>query len=210
MVDYQIRCFWTGKNELSANRKESLWQLQEVSQCEVRVTLGPPPGLPRHPAYPYLSETHKADYLRTCYMHFYGGAYSDVKKTTGSWRPAIDAINEDESIWAVGYPEVPGGVAYLPYVDKWPELIGNGAYVFRSHTPLTSAWYNDMIALLDSKLDALRVNPARHTRDCAEEEGSCYPLEWNEMLGRIFHKWAYIYRDSIRRTLPVPIFTNYR
>ena len=32
-----------------------------------------------HPAYTYLSFTHRADYLRCYFMHHYGGSYSDIK-----------------------------------------------------------------------------------------------------------------------------------
>ena len=40
---------------------------------------------PLHQSFNYLSETHKADYLRTYFMRFHGGGYSDIKKTSGSW-----------------------------------------------------------------------------------------------------------------------------
>jgi hypothetical protein len=213
-----IFCFWTGNNEMSSNRRECLKQLVEKSECSV--TLVTPenlskyilPNEPLHPAFNYLSETHKADYLRTYFMHFYGGAYSDIKRTTGSWRQAIDLLRNDENIWAVGYKEIRGGVAYQPYEDKWNDLIGNCAYIFKPRTPLTYAWHEEMISLLDSKLNDLIKYPAKNPQDSKEKykDGIGYPLEWNEMLGRIFHKWVYKYRDHVDQSLPISIFSNYR
>jgi hypothetical protein len=85
-VSNNIYCFWTGDNEMSQNRLDGLHNLQTVSECEV-ILVTPQnlnqyilPDAPLHPGYKYLSETHKADYLRTYFMHFYGGGYSDIKK----------------------------------------------------------------------------------------------------------------------------------
>ena len=36
---------------------------------------------PLHKSYKYLSEVHKSDYLRTYFMHHYGGGYTDIKNT---------------------------------------------------------------------------------------------------------------------------------
>jgi len=51
---------------------------------------------PLHEAYEYLSETHKADYLRTYFMHFYGGGYSDIKRSSGSWLKAFDDLENSD------------------------------------------------------------------------------------------------------------------
>lgn len=34
------------------------------------------------------------------------------------------------------------------------------------------------------------------------------PIEWNEMLGRIFHRVIYNYKNKILNTLPISIFYN--
>jgi len=164
--------------------------------------------VPLHPSFNYLSETHKSDYLRTYFMNFYGGGYSDVKKTTGSWIKSFNDLKNSD-YWICGYKEINGGVAYGPYVDKWEELIGNGAYICKKQTPLTQEWYNDMITLLDTKLEKLKLNPSTNPQDSGEN-GSGYPIEWNEMLGRIFHKVSYKYKEHLLNTLPISIFTNYR
>jgi len=213
---YTIYVLWTGTNEMSQDRKNALENLKVVSECNV-ILINPSnlsnyikPEHPLHEAYEYLSETHKADYMRTYLMHFYGGGYSDIKKTTGSWKKVYDELlNSDK--WICGYAETEssGGIAYPPLVDKWRELIGNAAYICKPNTPLTNEWYNEMMSLLDMKLEQLKMHPATHPQDKAED-GRGYPIEWNEMLGRIFHRLAYKYKDHVMNTLPISIFTNYR
>lgn len=209
---YNIYCFWTGNNEMSENRKECLNQLIEKSECNV--VLITPQNLqeyidtPLHPSYEYLSETHKADYLRTYFMHFYGGGYSDIKRTTDSWKKYfIDLENSDYFI--CGYKELPNGVAYSPHAQYWNELIGNGAYICKPKTEFTTEWYNEMVAFLDTKVDELKLHPSKHPQD-SKSNTSNYPIEWNEMLGRIFHRVIYKYKDRIMNTLPISIFTDYR
>ena len=209
-----IYCFWTGNNEMSQNRKSCLEQLINTSECRVILVTQQNlheyilPNNPLHPAYEYLSETHKADYLRTYFMHFHGGGYSDIKNTTGSWKKSFIDL-ETNNYWICGYAEIEGGVAYQPYSDKWFELIGNCAYICKPNTKLTSEWYNEMIKLLDMKLPELKLNPSKYPQD-AKSEYSNYPIEWNEMLGRIFHKITYKYKEYILNTLPISIFNNYR
>jgi predicted transcriptional regulator len=65
-----------------------------------------------------------------------------------------------------------------------------------------------MITLLDEKLEDLKQHPATEIRDC-KEKGKGYPIEWNEMLGRIFHRVCYKYKDHIDRSLPPCQFEKY-
>jgi hypothetical protein len=207
-----IYCFWTGDNAMTENREKSIQQLIEVSGCNIILVTKkelPKYILPEHPlheAYEYLSETHRADYLRTYFMNFYGGGYSDIKKTTASWVVSFNELNNSD-YWICGYKEIEGGVAYPPYSDKYNELVGNGAYICKPQTELTKEWYNSMILLLDSKLENLKRNPARFPQDCSES-GYGYPIEWNEMLGRIFHRVSYKYKEYILNTLPIINFNN--
>jgi hypothetical protein len=207
-----IYCFWTGTNEMSDNRQICLEQLKHTSECEVVLVTRENlqdyilPENPLHPAYEFLSETHKADYLRTYFMNFHGGGYSDIKKTTGSWKQHFADLSNNDTYWLCGYPEVNGGVGW--HGGNWEELVGNAAYISKPNTPLTNEWYNEMIALLDTKLPELKVNPSNHPQDCRER--SNYPIEWNEMLGRIFHKVATKYKNHLLRTLPTLILYNYR
>jgi hypothetical protein len=195
---------------MSPQREECLKQFKETCGCNVILITTKNlhdyilPEHPLHPAYQFLSETHKADYLRTYLMHFRGGGYSDIKRTTGSWKQSFDDLQNSE-YWICGYKEIPGGVGYGDG-SRWTELVGNGAYICKPGTPLTTEWYTDMIKLLDTKLERLKQFPAKHPQDC----GGGYPVEWNEMLGRIFHRVAYTHKDKLLNTLPISIFTNYR
>ena len=214
LKSYIIFCFWTENNEMSENRKSHLQSLVQNSNCNV--ILITPLNLdkyilkehPLHPAYQYLSATHKSDYLRTYFMNFYGGRYSDIKGTRDSWKTHFnDLLNSNK--WVCGYPEVNGGVAYNPLIHKWSELVGNGCYICKPNTPFTNEWYNEMIELLDKKMELLKENPATNTRDCFEISKK-YPIEWNEMLGRIFHKYNYKYKEYFSNELPMCICENYR
>ncbi len=49
-----------------------------------------------HQAYAYLSEVNNADYLRTYFMRFYGGGYTDVKMHRGSWVSSFEKLNLNE------------------------------------------------------------------------------------------------------------------
>uniref|UniRef100_A0A6C0I4I0 Uncharacterized protein n=1 Tax=viral metagenome TaxID=1070528 RepID=A0A6C0I4I0_9ZZZZ len=84
--DNIIYCFWTGDNKMSNARIECLNNLRTVSECNVLLITKDNLSnyilndVPLHPSFNYLSETHKADYLRTYFMNFYGGGYSDIKQ----------------------------------------------------------------------------------------------------------------------------------
>jgi FkbM family methyltransferase len=208
-----IYSFWTGSNQMSDNRKRCMEQFKNTSGCTTKLISSEIlneyilDSNPLHPAYQYLSETHKADYLRTYFMHFYGGGYSDIKMTCGDWNDAFKSIEDRPEMLASGYTEMDAGcIAYTPYCQYYKDLIGNGAYIFHPNTDLTKEWYNSMLSLLDSKLEKLKENPAQNPQDCSYP----YPIEWNEMLGRIFHKICYDYKDKLLHTVPYPIFQNYR
>lgn len=213
-MNYNIYCFWTGTNCLTDARKNSLEQLKQITECNiVFITQDNLNDFilndhPLHESYKYLSETHKADYLRTYFMHFYGGGYTDIKKTTGSWKESFDSLYNSDYLMC-GYKEIQGGVAYKPFDNKYESFIGNGAYIFKKNSEFTLLWYTQMIAFLDTKLDALKKCPAKHPRDMAES-GSGYPIQWNEMLGRIFHRILNDYIGRFSNTLPTPLFVNYR
>ena len=214
MMNRNIYVFWTGNNQMSENRHKCLKELIKVSQCNL--ILVTPEILnkyildehPLHPSFNYLSETHKADYLRTYFMRFHGGGYSDIKETTGSWVESFEILEKSDK-WIIGYKEIEGGVAFLPLADKWEELLGNGAYICKSNTPFVIEWYSEMIKLMDKKYSELKKNPATFPQD-NKELNNGYPIEWNEMLGRIFHKVLYSYKDKSLNTLPISIFHSYR
>jgi FkbM family methyltransferase len=216
----RVVSFWTGVNPMSADRLKCLEEFNDLAQMSDHLLIRPDDlrtwilsAAPLHPAYPYLSEVHKADYLRTYFMHFYGGGYTDIKRATQSWGSAWAAFRENRAAEVCGYQEIgPNGVAVGPgtewLADHWQELLGNGAYLVRPNTEFTRAWYGAMIAFLDEKLEALRASPAKSPRD-RNDSGTGYPIGWNEMLGRIFHRVCYDRRDKILIGLPAPVLTGY-
>lgn len=216
---YKLYCFWTGKNKMSEVRTKNL---ESLKNTELEVILITPDNLnkyikePLHEGYEYLSETHKADYLRTYFMHFYGGGYADIKLFKESWLPYMKKL-ENDNIWAIGYKEVPNGPAVLDdnkelsekMKKDYKKLIGNCAYIFKPNTPITQEWYNTMIRKMDDKLNDLKKYPARNPQEIYSKEYP-YPLKWTELLGNIFHPLVYKYTDHIDKSLPSPIINNYR
>ena len=212
-----IFVFWTGNNNLTKNRKESLKQLHTT--CGANIILVTEETLneyilksePLHPAYEFLSFTHRADYLRTYFMNFYGGGYSDIKKTTGCWKESFEKLKNSDK-WIIGFSEPNANcIAGSEELKKeWRHLVSNGCYICKRQSPLTKEWYKDMILLLDGKLQALKKYPASFPQDRAEIANSHYPIEWNEMLGRIFHRICFKYKNKILNTLPRCVLNNYR
>jgi FkbM family methyltransferase len=223
-----IFCVWTGSNALTSNRAEALLSIYRESCCPVlfltqhNIARWEHPEAPFHPAYPFLSETHKADYLRVYLLHHFGGGYTDMKSTSISWTPFFDRLRADENAIGLGYPEIgPQGVAPCgePLESElrreYHKLIGNCAYIFRKQSAFTERWINATHELLDTKLDALRANPAKHPMDqkgvtLPDQTISNYPLRWSEMLGEIFHPLTYEFHDRIIKAEIAPSFQNYR
>jgi len=213
MVSNKLYCFWTGSNEMSYVRKQSLEQLKQMSDMTVVLVTKENlheyilPDHPLHEAYPYLSETHKADYLRTYFMNFHGGGYSDIKPTTGSWKPAYEEFVKSD-YWICGYKIIPEWVVYTPYNEYWQYFLGTGCFICRPNTPFTNDWYKSMTDILDKKLDRIKACPANFPQDCNDGGSgyistSGYPLGWTEILGQVFHKVMFDHRDRVLQTLPI-------
>lgn len=216
-----VYAFWTGRNPMSERRKTCFESLRNT---EARIVLVTPDNLNQyvlpeaqlHPGYEYLSETHKADYLRTYFMHFYGGGYTDIKYSSESWEPSFRLLEQNDNLWAVGFAETAAGVA--PVKDPAMEellrqnadsLIGNGAYIFKPNTPLTRRWYWRMLSVMDEIYEQLKAYPARQPQEVFSNEYP-YPLTWTELLGNVFHPICYEFREHFSRVLPQPNCWDYR
>lgn len=209
-----IYVFWTGKNKMSENRRRCLESIK--SSCKVKVILITPDNLdkyilkdyPLHPGFEYLSLVHKSDYLRTYFMNFHGGGYTDIKQCDFDWNPYFKIL-EDTNNWCIGYSEIPGGSASTNehIRNSYKELIGNGMYIFKKRTPLTEDWYRCLQTKMDEKYESLKQNPAVYPREFIgsteySENGSKYPLRWAEILGEIFHDVLYKYRENCLNDMP--------
>lgn len=214
-----IYTFWTGNNEMSSDRKYCLDTIVNKSKSQV-ILVTPSnlgeyvlPNKPLHPAYDYLSLTHKADYLRCYFMHHLGGGYSDIKKTSSSWEFAFDDLRRNESTYANGYPELNedcvamvGGQLYQYLRANYRKVIGCSAFICKPHTPFTTDWYVYVSSRLDSMLPYLKSSPATHPQEkygmMINGKMSTYPLQWTEILGNVFHPLCLKYADRIIQTLP--------
>ena len=216
-----LYCFWTGDNLMKKDRLDALNSLKNtglnvilITQYNLKNYLHP--DFPLHPTYNYLSAVHRADYLRTYFMHIYGGAYSDIKFTTFDWTLAYTNFLSSSCI-ACGYTEPSfQGVEGRNIFEKvklkihYKKLIGNCAYIFKKNTDFTQEWYYQMISVLDKHEKNLYLNPANvpedHFNKLINGKRSNYPLRWTEMLGNIFHPLCYKYRNIILHELPTPDF----
>ena len=108
---------------------------------------------PLHKGYQYLSETHKADYLRTYFMHHYGGGYTDIKMTNTNWSKYFAILSKSNYI-GIGYKEKKNG-SPIKNLDT-NKLIGNGSYIFKPHTNMTNEWYNNMLKKMNEKYEDLK------------------------------------------------------
>jgi len=201
-----IYCFWTGDNVMVETRHRCLEHSRKMSQCNiVLVTKNELDKYilkeePLHPAYEYLSETHKADYLRTYFANFHGGGYMDIKQTLGPWVDCFEELRNSDK-WMCGYRMHGPDIAYLPNRENWRDLVGVNAYICKPQTPLTKEWYADMLKVLDTRFEQLKQNPSKYTDDSTWRD-SGYPLRWAELLGEVFHKVSYDYREKMLYTLP--------
>ncbi len=201
-----IYLFWTGDNPMNEKRINCLNYSKETSKSNLILITKDTlheyilKDHPLHPSYQYLSETHKSDYLRCYFAHFYGGGYMDVKKTLGPWDDCFEEMRNSNYLMC-GYKHVGDGHVCDPYKPYWDELIATNAFICKPQSVITTEWYNEMILLMDNKLEQLQKNPAKYTDDSTWGD-SGYPMAWSEMLGDIFFKITYKYKDKLLQTLP--------
>ena len=212
---------------MSVNRLNALLSITMNSGCSVHlitkntISRWELPSEPFHPAFQYLSETHKSDYLRAYLMYHYGGGYTDIKPTIKDWSEAFKKLRKSR-LYGLGYPEIgPHGVAPVGgeqekiLKENYIKLIGLCAFIFRPKTEFTLEWISKTHQLLDEKMPQLIENPAKHPQDqlgirFQSGEISKYPLKWTELLGNIFHPIAYKYASMLLQEEIAPIFKNYR
>ncbi len=208
-VDEIIYCFWTGDNPLTENRIKCLESMK--NNCGVEICLITPQNLnnfvlkdyPLHPAYKNLSCVHKADYLRTYFMHHYGGGYSDIKYYEHSWKDSFVKINNADDCLLLGTQESSLSSDIIAYVNPsdfceefeddikilnkqmekhFRYLAGNGGYIVKPKTNFTQSWIDELHRRLDTVEKKLEENPGNIWGD-----NKGYPISWNSILGQIFH-----------------------
>lgn len=221
-IPQTLFALWTGDNPMPKRREEALYSLKNTKLEVILITQKNlstfvSKSAPLHPAYPYLSAIHRADYLRAYLMHHYGGGYSDIKFTQTSWLGSFQKLCDSDFLCS-GYEEIGWrGVAhvrscFLYFRLLWhrKQLIGNCAYIFKRKTLFTESWMRRVNRELDRLMPALVKNRARHPEDFLNRNLngslSLYPIRWTQLLGDIFHPLCLKHRSEIDRSLPRPLF----
>ena len=217
----QIFSFWFGDHQMPHNRELCYHQLKETLKNQnIEHVLITPNNItqyitkePLHPAFPYLSTTHKSDYLRCYFTHHIGGGYTDIKQHEKPWQPAFDRLYYQPHIWFSGYRE-PDPVGIAPVKDKdlydilkfnYRDIIGTPNFICKPGTLFTKEWFSIVNEILYDKLPLLEKYPARHPREGAQDgldSNYPYPIEWTEILGNIFHPLVYKYREHADYSCP--------
>jgi len=214
-----IFCMWLGIDKLPKDHAAELFSIVSNTHCPV-VFLNiqsykkwEHPSAPFHPAFEFLSEVQRTDYLRVYLMHHYGGGYSDIKFTYLQWDEAFEKLHKSDA-WVLGY-EI-GTTGEFGLSKKWDgtELlanykknyakfgIGHVAFMFKKKTPLTHEMYKKMVDTLDEKFEELRENPSKIPKDSKgrslpDNTISKYPLDYIEIGPDIFHMTLNNHKDKI-------------
>ncbi len=221
-----IFCMWAGTNPMSSQRIQALWSIYNNTRCPVvyinhqSLRDWEKPEYPYHPAFEYLSATHKSDYMRCYLMHHYGGGWADIKHTSADWRPHFKTLRNSNAL-ALGYQEIADGIPHIkgPLGDElranYRQNIGLCAFIYKRSSVITKEWYDALINKLNERLPELEQHPANHPQDqlntiLSNGTKSRYPLRWAELLGEIFHPIHYEHRDNILQEKIAPRFSGYR
>jgi len=178
-----IYVFWIDDNEISEKEKNILLHLKDTAKCNIILItkynlINYIDNELIHPSYYYLSKTHKKEYLKIYFMNFFGGGYSDIKKTSDSWIKSYKDLY-DNDFWICVNQNIDDINNY--------KIIDNYSYICKLQTPLTIELYNEIILLLNSKLELLKKYKKIELK---------YPIEYNE-LSNIFFKILFKYKDKI-------------
>jgi len=217
-----IYCFWFG-DKMSDNRKRCFDSIVLNSGVDVELvtekTLKNYIVTPLHNGFEYLSATHKSDYLRSYFMYFYGGGYTDIKNCDFDWSPFFTELENGDKDF-VGSREIcEKDIGYKPVAKYFNQLVGCCGFIFKDHSNFANLWYVETQKKMDSIYSQLFDNPGLYhpraiTGGVQGEKGiylsSQYPLKWNELLGEIFHKIQYENLGSYLSTLPPPNTREYR
>lgn len=233
----RIFTFWTGATPINSGRSRALETihrtgLQHVHVAGEDVRAWETTETPFHPAFKFLSEVHKADYLRCYFMHFHGGGYTDIKFHSESWNDVIDATLRRPWLVGAGYREVRGGTPYLEnhvidgrrYILSHGTsyyqarvmtnamrgarylMIGNGAFFFKPNSWFTRYWYGELCRRLDLLMPTLVTSPPQHARDrlggLTGFPYAGYPVPWSFLLGDILGPLSLLSFPALSRSLP--------
>ena len=215
-----IYCIWFSSDPMPVNRAAALLSIIYNTNCPVELLhnhnyhLWELPSFPFHPAFTYLTDTHKSDYLRVYIAYHFGGGYTDIKFTFNDWSEKFENLSDSDK-YCLAYPETDISGPCLNLAEKIdplsvPEMKNNykffpgtSAFIFKKHTPFAADVLNMMHQLLDKYAESLKLHPGRFSNEYRNKllpdgTNSKYPLDWVELLGDNFHYLAYFkYKEKI-------------
>ena len=213
-----IWSFWTGDNEMSAVRRHALFVLRETCGCNNLLIT--PDFLkefeveddPFHEGYPFLSFTHRSDYLRSYFMYHYGGAYSDIKPYSFDWNPYFAQLEESDKDFIGAQEACEEHVASDdPLIRQaYNKLASVTVFIYKPKSPFAKLWKDATKVKMDSILEELRLHDGSyHPRAVSSGamcdpsvEGRGYPLEWSELLGSLLHPLQYHNQEKYLTGIP--------
>jgi len=170
---------WTGNNPIPAHLQLCKQTIER--NAGVPVILVTPQNVLQyvpepHPVYEHLHLAHRADYLRCCLLHFYGGMYLDMDTIClQSLAPLFDELRDFD---AIGYDGA-----------EWGELVGiSDMGPFRPMTKLTELWFNVLHGKIQQKIDVAITKKTD-------------PFYWQEILRDIFVPVSSMHKDRISTAL---------
>jgi hypothetical protein len=213
-----IFSMWPGMDPITPDRVTEIFSIVTNTHSPVVFLNGETyekwelPSAPFHPAIKYISECHMSDYLRVYLMQHYGGGYTDIKFAYKPWDEAFARLKNSDAL-GLGYalgshtqigmsPLFDGKPEYEIYKAHATESIGHVAFIFKRNTEMTRELYERTHALLDTKHELLKENPATHQKDKTGRElpdGSVskYPLHYVEMGADLFIPVMHKYRHRL-------------
>jgi len=88
--------------------------------------------------------------------------------------------------------------------NNFTRFAGNGHYIFKPKSKFAYEWISEIHKILDNKSKQLEENPGNHPylvnggvidsfkgNVDISKLNLLYPLEWNEICGRVFHRLQY-------------------
>lgn len=178
-VNKVIWMCWTGSNPIPAHLE--LCKRTVERNAGLPVILVTPKNIlqyvPKpHPGYEFLHLAHRADYLRCCLLHFYGGVYLDMD--TICLQTLAHLFGELDTFDAVGYDGT-----------QWGELVGiSDMGPFRPGSKLTELWFNALHGKMQERLADMR-------------SAGTDVFYWQEILRDLFVPASLMHKDIVSKAL---------
>jgi hypothetical protein len=228
-------------DQMSDNRKNALTIFKKSCGVEVEIVNDlnfydfENSEIKIHKAFRYLSDVHKSAYIRPYIMYFYGGGYSDVKANSFDWNIYFEKLFSSD-LDAIGYAEKnvddiapfwkhDKRIDFNDVKNNYNRFAGNGHYIFKPNTAFAKEWLIRLHEILDAKYKFLIKNSGTYHpyaisggihesyngEIVPKTHYENYPIEWNEINGRIKQKIEYKNNFSnFLLEMPYPNMENYR